>query len=519
MSRSRAEKEREKVIQDNCQLILNGILKEEDNKYCVDCDSKGPRWASWNLGVFLCIRCAGIHRNLGVHITKVRSVNLDSWTPQQVASMQSMGNSRGRAVYEANIPDDYRRPTTDSGMEAFIRNKYEKKKYIAKEWVPTKPPDVPIGWSDLLDQEKQNKIKDGKVSLPTTANNNNLVSKIGTTEPTPSKPTSVVATAAKLVTVPASTSSVNHVTSTTSSVPSGLGGGSSDLLGLTLGTPSTAVSVKNSLDDDLFSNFVSASTCDSSNSSSQAKPAQADAAKQDLFNQVSSVESASTAEASKMSNSSILALFSSAGPAAPPTTVQPVNGQVGLPNQFMGQFQSPVPLPQQQFHSPVQLPQQQQQFQSPMPGAGIMPGQPNLFNNNLTAGNSHQAAGNPFLELSGTPGLAKPTQPKLMHPLPQNVAQMTSQLGGLALQNGLRPQLSSQQMIPGSYSANPSTFPAPTPQNSVFASPAARATAVPAGLVGHQTTNGGGVGLVGLTNIGLSPSLPTNGVVSPSIWQ
>lgn len=45
----------------------------------------GPRWASWNLGVFLCIRCAGIHRNLGVHISKVKSVNLDTWTPEQVA--------------------------------------------------------------------------------------------------------------------------------------------------------------------------------------------------------------------------------------------------------------------------------------------------------------------------------------------------------------------------------------------------------------------------------------------------
>ena len=43
----------------------------------------GPRWASWNLGVFLCIRCAGIHRNLGVHISKVKSVNLDTWKPEQ----------------------------------------------------------------------------------------------------------------------------------------------------------------------------------------------------------------------------------------------------------------------------------------------------------------------------------------------------------------------------------------------------------------------------------------------------
>ena len=45
----------------------------------------GPRWASWNLGIFLCIRCAGIHRNLGVHISKVKSVNLDSWTAEQIA--------------------------------------------------------------------------------------------------------------------------------------------------------------------------------------------------------------------------------------------------------------------------------------------------------------------------------------------------------------------------------------------------------------------------------------------------
>ena len=45
----------------------------------------GPRWASRNLGIFLCIRCAGIHRNLGVHISKVKSVNLDTWTPEQIS--------------------------------------------------------------------------------------------------------------------------------------------------------------------------------------------------------------------------------------------------------------------------------------------------------------------------------------------------------------------------------------------------------------------------------------------------
>lgn len=52
---------------------------------CVVSSSKlGPRWASWNIGVFICIRCAGIHRNLGVHISRVKSVNLDQWTAEQI---------------------------------------------------------------------------------------------------------------------------------------------------------------------------------------------------------------------------------------------------------------------------------------------------------------------------------------------------------------------------------------------------------------------------------------------------
>ena len=94
----RSEREKSKM-QERYQIILSQMLKEEDNKYCVDCDTKskilllsnnhiffsGPRWASWNIGVFICIRCAGFHRNLGVHISKVKSVNLDSWTAEQIA--------------------------------------------------------------------------------------------------------------------------------------------------------------------------------------------------------------------------------------------------------------------------------------------------------------------------------------------------------------------------------------------------------------------------------------------------
>ncbi|XP_010369817.1 stromal membrane-associated protein 1 isoform X3 [Rhinopithecus roxellana] len=129
---TRSCREKAQKLNEQHQLILSKLLREEDNKYCADCEAKGPRWASWNIGVFICIRCAGIHRNLGVHISRVKSVNLDQWTAEQIQCMQDMGNTKARLLYEANLPENFRRPQTDQAVEFFIRDKYEKKKYYDK---------------------------------------------------------------------------------------------------------------------------------------------------------------------------------------------------------------------------------------------------------------------------------------------------------------------------------------------------------------------------------------------------
>lgn len=59
------------------QMIKERVL---GNGFCADCEAARPEWASLNLGILMCIECSGIHRNLGSHISKVRSLGLDEWT-------------------------------------------------------------------------------------------------------------------------------------------------------------------------------------------------------------------------------------------------------------------------------------------------------------------------------------------------------------------------------------------------------------------------------------------------------
>lgn len=78
------------------------LRKVGGNDKCADCGAPEPDWASLNLGLLVCIECSGVHRNLGVHISKVRSLTLDVkvWEPSVISLFQSLGNSFANSVWE-----------------------------------------------------------------------------------------------------------------------------------------------------------------------------------------------------------------------------------------------------------------------------------------------------------------------------------------------------------------------------------------------------------------------------------
>ncbi|KAI9144907.1 Arf GTPase activating protein [Paraphysoderma sedebokerense] len=100
---TRTERMNDKSLNEKHAKILKELMAKPENKICVDCKKKDPRWASWNLGVFFCIRCSGIHRAMGTHISRVKSADLDTWTPEQIQSMLKWGNTKANWYWEHNV--------------------------------------------------------------------------------------------------------------------------------------------------------------------------------------------------------------------------------------------------------------------------------------------------------------------------------------------------------------------------------------------------------------------------------
>ncbi|RUS76306.1 hypothetical protein EGW08_015930 [Elysia chlorotica] len=115
---------------------MEQLLAIPGNSRCCDCGEAEPRWASINLGCTLCIECSGIHRSFGVHMSKVRSITLDTWEPEQLKVMLELGNAVVNGIYEGAVDESIAvRAKPDSNRsvrENWIRSKYVDKAFVKK---------------------------------------------------------------------------------------------------------------------------------------------------------------------------------------------------------------------------------------------------------------------------------------------------------------------------------------------------------------------------------------------------
>ncbi|KAG0051174.1 hypothetical protein BGZ83_004035 [Gryganskiella cystojenkinii] len=167
----------DKSSNDKHTRILKALLQKPGNKFCVDCRKKGARLFlplrcvildgpgsylgsslytlhkgnSFNLGCFMCIRCSGVHRSMGTHISKVKSVDLDSWTVDQVENMIKWGNEKANLYWEARLPEASIPNESTSGIDPWIRSKYEHKQFARKGPFPDPSELGPIDEAMLMD--------------------------------------------------------------------------------------------------------------------------------------------------------------------------------------------------------------------------------------------------------------------------------------------------------------------------------------------------------------------------------
>ncbi|KER22614.1 hypothetical protein T265_09322 [Opisthorchis viverrini] len=163
--------------------VLKRLTALPGNDSCADCGAAHPEWASLNLVVLICIECSGVHRELGTHISRVRSATLDTWTREHLAVMTSFGNTLANSVWEGAAPSQakqFRKPEACSQRDvraAWIQNKYVRRLFL---------PPLPLGSSptqqDLVDALLR---KDARNLLICLALSNSSSTRTASTEPSP----------------------------------------------------------------------------------------------------------------------------------------------------------------------------------------------------------------------------------------------------------------------------------------------------------------------------------------------
>ncbi|XP_072547154.1 arf-GAP with SH3 domain, ANK repeat and PH domain-containing protein 1 isoform X5 [Salminus brasiliensis] len=122
-------------LEDLTKAIIDDVLRMPGNEVCCDCGAADPKWLSTNLGILTCIECSGIHREMGVHISRIQSMELDKLGTSELLLAKNVGNSNFNEIMEGNLPCPSPKPSPSSDMtvrKEFINAKYVDHKFARK---------------------------------------------------------------------------------------------------------------------------------------------------------------------------------------------------------------------------------------------------------------------------------------------------------------------------------------------------------------------------------------------------